>query len=195
MPKTKKEKIIYQNKYKNLFKLKDIFLSFLKKWKITILLILLLFLLLFSFFTSNSNLAQNSLKTKMAYPFLLSTRLNLVNAYYDYGYLDLAQNEFSKINNSFILKYQLKLVPNWQEKYKQAKVKIESKERIETEIKKWENWIINNPPSRDIYLNLSELYWQIKNNNKAKYYLNKASYLDPANQDVIKMEKLIKNNQ
>lgn len=65
----------------------------------------------------------------------------------------------------------------------------QEKKRIEGEIVKWEKILEKYPGYRDVYLRLTVLNWQIKNDEKAKECLQKAKYLDPNFEKTKEIEK------
>ena len=72
------------------------------------------------------------------------------------------------------------LVKEWREK-----------QRIEKEIQQWEQTLAKYPGHRDILIRLAFLNWQIKNDDQAQEYLQKAKHLDPNSETVQELEKII----
>ncbi len=197
--KKKNPKTIYPSKkvlsFSILQKLREnSFYHTLKSNKVNNIFTGLILLMLAGLFMPKNGL-ENSRQNKMAYPWLVTGRLDLADKYYQFGYLAEAQSELAKIENSGFMRWQLAAIPAWQKKYEVIKNKTESKKRIETKIGKWENWLESNPPSRDIYLNLSQLYWQIKDNLKAQYYASQAAYLDPIDEKVQEVQMMIDDDK
>ena len=178
--------------YHKTFKHLSIVLFPYKKYLITFLLLFVLLMILASSF-EYKNRAENARNQLTAYPWLAISHLNMAQNWYEFGYLEKAKSTLRTINASFFLSWQIKTIPAWQKKYEVVKNNIETKEKIEAEIKQWEQWIVTNPPSFDIYLRLSLLNYQVKNDQQAKEYAQKAAYLNPTNENVKKMEELLNN--
>ena len=77
---------------------------------------------------------------------------------------------------------------------KQTKEIIKQPEKIKKQIEYWEAILKSKPYCKDAYLKLSLLYYQIWKKNKSQQAWQKANYLDPNNQVVKKVGKLIKDN-
>lgn len=60
---------------------------------------------------------------------------------------------------------------------------------IEQEIAKWEEIVSNTPTYRDGYLKLATLYWKLKEDNKAKESLNRATEIDPNYEGIEELKK------
>lgn len=78
----------------------------------------------------------------------------------------------------------------WQEK-KIYQQELKQKTQVLQEISFWEKELEKKPEYRDGLLNLTLLNFQIKEIEKAKDYWNKANYLDPNNESVQRVEKII----
>jgi len=79
---------------------------------------------------------------------------------------------------------------SWVEK-KAYEEGLRQKTIIEQEVSSWEKILETKPEYRDILLRLALLNWKIYNNDKAKEYWEKASYLDPNNAEVQKVGEII----
>jgi len=74
---------------------------------------------------------------------------------------------------------------------KRAEDKVREPERIRQEIESWEKVIEVGPDYLDVLLRLSLLNYQIYEDEKTKEYFDKAEYLDPGNEDVLKVKEII----
>ena len=97
-----------------------------------------------------------------------------------------ALDELSKANKSVIIR-----TKSVKESLRKAEEKVLEPERIREEIESWEKVLRERPFFRDVLLRLSILNYQIYENEKAKDYFIQAEYLDPINEDVLDVKKII----
>lgn len=67
--------------------------------------------------------------------------------------------------------------------------------KIAGEINHWQEIVSQYPNYRDGYIQLAILYYDLKNNNQAWLYLDKAKNLDPNNDTVKKLTTLLENDR
>jgi len=72
-----------------------------------------------------------------------------------------------------------------------AENKVREPERIRQEIESWEKVIEEKPYYRDVLLRLALLNYQIYENEAAQEYFNRAEYLDPGNEDILRVKEII----
>ena len=72
-----------------------------------------------------------------------------------------------------------------------VKDKVEQPERIRKEIELWKNVIADRPYFRDALLRLSVLNFQVYEDEEANDYFKQAEYLDPNNEEVLKVKEII----
>lgn len=146
-------------------------------------------ILAFSLFTKKEKLI---LKTAR-FPFLPNSHLQLSNYLFENNNLTRAEVEVKIIENSSLLSFILK-IPSLNKYYLQTKTIITKPNKIGMEINAIEKVLINKPFYRDLLLKKSLLHWKMWTQNSAEESLKKASYLDPNNPKVKKLEELIYPN-
>ena len=77
------------------------------------------------------------------------------------------------------------------ESLKKAEDRVREPERIRKEIESWEKMLEEKPYYRDVLLRLTLLSYQIYEDEKAQEYFERAEYLDPNNEEVEKIGKII----
>lgn len=177
-------------KYRDLSRRLRSLLHPLKPYILTLIAAFMLFMTLAASCEYRNPLEKARLN-RIAYPYIAATHLKLAQQYYDFGYVKEAQNELQNIVSSPFLSWQLKTIGSWQTKYESIRQTVFAQEETEKEIAAWEKWLADNPPSVKIYLRLSLLNYRIKNDSKARVWLEKAAYLDPVNEEVKKAKDLI----
>lgn len=76
---------------------------------------------------------------------------------------------------------------------KNQNLEINSEEKIHEEILSWKSVVEKFPNYRDAYLKLAALFWKVRLDDQAKFYLEKAKELDPNNETVKKLEYVFSN--
>jgi len=74
---------------------------------------------------------------------------------------------------------------------KRAEEKVKEPGKIRQEIESWEKVIEERPYYRDVLLRLALLNYQIYENEKAGEYFERAEYLDPNNEEILKVKEII----
>ncbi len=82
------------------------------------------------------------------------------------------------------------LIPDREKERQNAANKIET-ERVLAEIQKYEEMVEQKPGYRDAYLKLAILNWKIYQDETAKTYLNLAQGIDPNEEKVKLVRKLL----
>ena len=106
--------------------------------------------------------------------------------YFQAGDEQAALNELKLANKLLIIK-----TNTTSNKLKIAEEKIRQPGKIRNKITAWEKVLEEKPYYRDILLRLAILNWQIYEDEKAIDYWNRANYLDPNNESVQKVGKII----
>jgi tetratricopeptide (TPR) repeat protein len=154
-----------------------------KKIKLYWLTILLIILLLYSLFIQNFFLSQFDLAKQAVsrWPMLSKPHLLMAQAFFNDGsekcFQELETAKQSWLKNQKIIIETEKL--------------ISQPEKINQEIAFWQEKINEGLQNPAVYLTLASLNYQIDNIEKAREYWQKAFYLDPNNQEVEKIKKLI----
>ena len=68
---------------------------------------------------------------------------------------------------------------------------IQKTQAVRQEIQSWESALKEKPNYRDVLLRLALLNYQINQNEEAKDYWERANYLDPNNEEVVKVGEII----
>ena len=71
---------------------------------------------------------------------------------------------------------------------------VQEPERIRQEIRQGEKVLEEKPYYRDVLLRVALWYWQLNDGEKAQGYWEKASYLDPNNEEVQKVGEVISSS-
>ena len=79
---------------------------------------------------------------------------------------------------------------NWTE-LKKTEATIQKTQQIRQEIQLWERALDEKSNYRDVLLRLALLNYQINQNEEAKDYWGRANYLDPNNEEVVKVGEII----
>jgi tetratricopeptide (TPR) repeat protein len=128
----------------------------------------------------------SSLERASYWPWLSKTHLNLSLFWFEVGDEKKALDELSKANKWLFIK------TSWaRESLIKAEEKVLEPERIRDEIRSWEKILEERPYFRDVLLRLSILCYQVYEDDKAKEYFTKAEYLDPNNEEVLKVKEVI----
>lgn len=153
-------------------------------------LAILFIILLASYFWPRDNFINRQL-TSLRWPYSIKKRLDLTKAFFDVGDLEKAKLEVKQANSL----YQLFKFIDWQGNLKQQLIitndLINQPEKIKKQINYWETILINRPNFRDVYLKLSLLYYQLWQDDKARENWHKAFYLDPNNEVVQEVGKIV----
>jgi len=74
---------------------------------------------------------------------------------------------------------------------KEANDKVMEPEKIREEIVDWEKILGEMPSFKDVFLRLAVLNYQLYNETQARDYFEKAEYLDPNNEEILEIKKII----
>ena len=158
---------------------------------LTFVFSLILFIFFLNYFIPRNK--KERIKLNVAHnPFSVNNHLQLSNLFFQNGDLKQAKKEanIAKKNYSYLsfldYKKTLKKKLNFNNK------QINKPKLINKKIKFWETILKNKANFKDAYLNLCFLRYQIYQNKKAQTAWKKAFYLDPNNQVVKKLGKIIK---
>ncbi len=75
---------------------------------------------------------------------------------------------------------------------RQKEINLE-RTKIQGEIKLWEQIAEKYPGYKETYFQLTKLEYQIREYDKAKYYVDKALYIDPNFEKAIELKKTLRN--
>jgi tetratricopeptide (TPR) repeat protein len=145
---------------------------------------LVLLATMFVCFNAAANLLEVAYQKSQARSFWVPARINLAEQFYQFGHLSEAEGELQAITNSPFLSWQLQQVPSWKKKYTTVQYQVGTKDRLQQEVRQWEKYLTTNPGNTDLYLRLSNLYWQLQEPEKAQASLQQAIFIDPTNKEL-----------
>jgi len=120
------------------------------------------------------------------WPWSSRSRSEMAVYWFESGNEEKALEELSKANKWLVIK------TSWgKENLRKAEERVLEPERIREEIESWEKVIEERPYFRDVLLRLSILNYRIYEDEKAKDYFLQAEYLDPNNEEIRQVKKII----
>lgn len=120
------------------------------------------------------------------WPWSTKAHSQIALAWLENGNEEKAIEELRLANKLFIIK-----TSGAKEALKKAEEAVSSPGKIRQEIESWEKILQDKPSYGNVLLRLSLLNYQIYENEKAKAYWEKADYLDPNNNEVQQVGKII----
>lgn len=154
------------------------------------ILALLLLLILSSYLWPKTKVDQTRIAVAR-WPFSVKKHVQLAKVFFENGDLKKARLEITKAKDL----YQFLAIFDFKRKTKSTletgELLINQPENIEEQINYWQTILKTKPDFRDAYLRLSLLYYQLQQDEKAKEAWQKAFYLDPNNEIVEEIGKLI----
>jgi len=153
-------------------------------------LAILFIILLVSYFWPRDNFINSQLAV-IRWPYSIKKRLNLTKAFFDVGDLEKAKLEVKQTNNLYQSFKFIDLQGNLKQQLITTNDLINQPEKIKKQINFYETVLINKPNFRDVYLHLSLLYYQLWQDDKARENWQKAFYLDPNNEVVQEVGRLV----
>lgn len=181
---------IFYKKFQNIipFPLYKIFNLKVIEYTLVILLFVLVFI---SYFIPKNSIKHTTLQVSY-FPYSAINRLDLSKIYWQNSSLNKANLEF---NNALKITQNKLLFNNNKDSLfelsSNMKLQLEKPALLEQEIINLEKLLNTNVNSRDIYLRLSLLYFELWNERQSQDYWQKAYYLDPNNKEVLEVGKLI----
>ena len=161
-------------------------LSVPRQWLVPIVVV---GLVLAKILLSNSEFEEAKLMVQ-SHPFDASAHFSLAMTAAKKDDFVLAEKEFA-IANQLTKKSNNQQVFGATSEVEEARESVFPEEAVEEEIDELEQVLINKPGYRDVLLKLAVLYWQIEEIDKAREYFEKARILDPNNEVVGEVGKLI----
>ncbi|MFC1627201.1 tetratricopeptide repeat protein [Patescibacteria group bacterium] len=120
------------------------------------------------------------------WPWSARSRAEMSLVFFEAGDEEKAMKELEMANKLLVLRSKENL-----EAVRKAGEKVTAPEKIKQEIKSFEKVLEEKPYYRDVLLRLSLLNYQIYEDEKSKEYFERASYLDPNNQEVLEVKEII----
>jgi Tfp pilus assembly protein PilF len=120
------------------------------------------------------------------WPWSVQTHVDMALGLFEAGDEAGAKKELEKANHLSLLE-----TKSVREKLKMAENKVQEPEKIREEIQSWEKILATRPFYRDVLLRLALLNYQIYEDKTAQDYWQQANYLDPNNQEVKAVGKII----
>jgi len=120
------------------------------------------------------------------WPWSSRSHSEMALTWFENGDEEKALRELGLANRLLIIKTE-----KAEESLKRAEEKVMEPERIRREIESWEKVLEEKPDYRDVLLRLALLNYQIYEDEKAKDCWNRANYLDPNNEEVQEVGKII----
>lgn len=124
-------------------------------------------------------------------PWSIKNRLILAEDLFNHGQPELAQQEINLIEASHVFQLVLKIRPKLRNEFVRTKNLVYSIEKIQAEIDYWLIILEEKPDYLDAYLRLAVLNYQLKNDQTAQEYWQKAEKLDPNGESVKEVKELI----
>lgn len=131
------------------------------------------------------NFLEKAKRNAAAWPQLAKSHLHFSQALFKANYQDLAERELALAKKSLINQATTK------ELFEKTEKQIKKPKEIQTEIESLEEILEAKPGYRDVFLNLALLYDQQYRQEKSKEYFEKAFYLDPLNERVQEIGKVL----
>lgn len=174
-------RILGKRIYKPIEPLASLLLKKMKLWQVLVVLVILEIL------GSLSNGWRVKPQEKAAWwPWLSQAHSQMAVAWFEAGNEEKALRELALANKLLIIKSGVN-----QENLRLIHDKISESKKIRREIFGWEEVLEKNPYYKDVLLRLSILNYQLYQNEKAKDYFERAEYLDPNDDEVLEVGKII----
>lgn len=169
-------------------------ISFRKKIRSSNLLFTIYYLLftvmLISYFLPRNRIIQSQLAVSR-WPLSVNNHLQIAQTYFNNNDLKNAKSELETAKNYYQYLKFLDIFGKTKQKIYEVNELITTPDKIQQQINHLEEFLQNNPDVRDIHLQLSLLYYQLKNNEQAKKNWERAFYLDPNNSSVQEIGRII----
>lgn len=120
------------------------------------------------------------------WPWSTRSHAEMAMAWFEDGDEEKALRELELANELLVIKTQAA-----EKSLKRAEEKVVEPGKIREEIESWEKIIKEKPYYRDVLLRLALLNYQVYNDEKAVDYFKQAEYLDPVNEEVLKVKEII----
>jgi tetratricopeptide (TPR) repeat protein len=120
------------------------------------------------------------------WPWSSKSHSQMALAWFEAGDEDMALNELEVANKLLIVKTR-----RAKNSLKEANDKVMEPEKIREEIVDWEKILGEMPSFKDVFLRLAVLNYQLYNETQARDYFEKAEYLDPNNEEILEIKKII----
>lgn len=154
------------------------------------ILVIFIVALLTSYLFPKDSISKTKLRLAH-WPLSVKNHLALAEVYFEQGNLNMAKSEVEKANRlyNFFKVFDFRKKTNNQ--LESSLLMVNSPDYVNQQINYWHDVLKDKPNFRDVYLHLSLLYYQTWDETKAKEAWQKAFYLDPNNQNVKEIGKLI----
>jgi len=179
---TKYSKVFWRRVYRPV---KPFINPLLKKIKLSHILILLILIMLLGSFWFGKVLPRAQ-ESAAWWPWSAKSHAKMATGFFEKGEEKKAKKELKIANRLLFLS-----LTNTKTEVKKVEKKINEPDKIKQEIESWENILKKRPFYRDVLLRLAVLNYQIYENEKALEYFERAEYLDPKNEEVMKIRKII----
>lgn len=148
----------------------------------------LILLLLFLIFSGNHLLPRDKIaRTQLGirnWPLFPKKHLQMAEVYFNTGDEEQAVEEFKKAETLYRSLAFLDILGNTKKQLEEAEKLLSHPKKVRQDINYWETVLKTKPHSRDVFLRLSILNYQLYQHKKAREYWEKAFYLDPNNEVV-----------
>ena len=158
---------------------------------LSLITIILLFLILWLNYFWPRNIFVSQRLAVARWPNSIKKHVELGKVLFDLGDLPQAQVEIQQAEKIYKYWQVMDINGRLKEQIKEGRQYVDQKAVIESQVSKLEAILQDKPHYRDVYLQLSVLYYQVWQGDKAKEYWNKAFYLDSNNEKVEEVGKKI----
>jgi len=155
----------------------------LKKIKLNHLLILLILIMLLGSFYKGWR--PTAYEKAGWWPWSAKSHAKMAIEFFEKGEEKKAKKELKIANQLLFLS-----LKSTKTEVKRAENKVSEPDKIKQEIESWENVLEKRPFYRDVLLRLAILNYQLYENERAMEYFKKAEYLDPKNEEVLRVGEL-----
>jgi len=176
----KYSKVLWERIYRPV---KPVINPLLKKIKLNHILILLILIMLLGSFYKGFRLS--AYEKAGWWPWSAKSHAKMAIEFFEKGEEKKAKKELEIANRLLFLE-----LTNVKKEVKKAENKVREPDKIKQEIESWENILEKKPFYRDVLLRLAILNYQIYENERATEYFERAEYLDPKNEEVLKVGEL-----
>jgi len=119
------------------------------------------------------------------WPWSAKSHAKMATEFFEKGEEEKAKKELKIANRLLFLS-----LTSTKTEVKNAEKKVNEPDEIKQEIESWENILEKRPFYRDVLLRLTILNYQLYENERALEYFERAEYLDPKNEEVVRVGEL-----
>ncbi len=153
-------------------------------------LVLLFLVVWMGYFWPRNKLADKQLAV-VRWPYSVNKNLDMANVLFETGNLDKAKLAIQRAQFLYQLYKPLDIGGRINKQLQEGQNLTSQPVKIQQQINYWETVLSGKPNFRDVYLKLSLLYFELWQDDRSREYWEKAFYLDPNNQKVKEIGKLI----